>query len=170
MSQRAPSVGLGHFDVTLDSALTHPGGALWLMKGGVHGGPKEAVMYGHERRQRHRDYEDTDVVVGEREAAKRSVRARRDFASNVVSYVVINAALNRHLGPWRSRVLLACMDHRHLGRDLGPPLVERIRATSDDRGGHRCRGESPPALNRRFGRNRRKDCNVNRSDQTRSHD
>jgi len=50
-------------------------------------------MYGHERRQRHRDYEDTDEVVGEREAAKRRVRARRDFISNVVAYVVINAAL-----------------------------------------------------------------------------
>jgi len=50
-------------------------------------------MYGHERRRLHRDYEDTDEVVGEREAAKRRVRARRDFASNVVAYVVINAAL-----------------------------------------------------------------------------
>lgn len=50
-------------------------------------------MYGHERLQRHRDYEDTDEVVGDPEAAKRRVRARRDFASNVVAYVVINAAL-----------------------------------------------------------------------------
>jgi fatty acid desaturase len=46
----------------------------------------------HERR-RYRDDEDTDEVVGEREAAKRRVRARRDFTANIVAYVVINAAL-----------------------------------------------------------------------------
>lgn len=46
-----------------------------------------------ERRQRHRDYEDTDEVVGDREAAKRRVRARRDFTSNVIAYLAINAVL-----------------------------------------------------------------------------
>lgn len=50
-------------------------------------------MYRQGRRQRHRDYEDTDEAVGEREAAKRRVRARRDFASNVVGYFVVNAVL-----------------------------------------------------------------------------
>jgi 2TM domain len=54
-------------------------------------------MYRHETRQRHRDYDDTDEVVGEREAAKRRVRARREFTSNVVGYVVMNAAL---IGIW----------------------------------------------------------------------
>ncbi len=50
-------------------------------------------MYRHESHQRQRDYEDTDEVVGEREAAKRRVRARRDFTSNVAAYVVVNSAL-----------------------------------------------------------------------------
>jgi hypothetical protein len=103
-----------------------------------------------ERRQRHRDCEDTDEVVGDREAAKRRVRARRDFIPNVIAYVVIKCCAGRHLGTAWGRLLLAGMDHRHLGRDFVPALVERIRAASDDRGGHLCRDESSPALSRRF--------------------
>lgn len=44
------------------------------------------------RHERHL-IEDADVVVDEREAARRRLRARRDFLSNIVAYVVINAAL-----------------------------------------------------------------------------
>jgi len=46
-------------------------------------------MYSH----RHRHSEDTDEVVGEREAATRRVRARRDFTATIVSFVVISAVL-----------------------------------------------------------------------------
>lgn len=48
------------------------------------------------RRSRH--FEDEAEVIGdEREVARRRVRARRDFTSNLVGYVVINAAL---IGIW----------------------------------------------------------------------
>jgi 2TM domain len=50
-------------------------------------------MYRPERRQRDREYQDTDEVVGAREAARRRVRARRDFTSNIITYVVVIAVL-----------------------------------------------------------------------------
>jgi len=59
---------------------------------GIKGRPEEAVMYGHERRFHDRD-EDTDEVIDEREAAKRRIRARRDFTSNLVAFAVVGAAL-----------------------------------------------------------------------------
>lgn len=37
--------------------------------------------------------DDADEVVDEREAARRRVHARRDFSSNIIAFVVINAAL-----------------------------------------------------------------------------
>jgi 2TM domain len=49
-------------------------------------------MYGHERRLRDRDGP-TDEVIGEREAAKRRVRTRRDFTSDLVAFAVLRAAL-----------------------------------------------------------------------------
>jgi hypothetical protein len=36
---------------------------------------------------------EVDEVVGERDAARRRIGARRDFATNIVSFVVVSAAL-----------------------------------------------------------------------------
>jgi len=44
-----------------------------------------------------RSVEDAGEVADERERARRRVRARRDFTSDVVAYIVINAAL---VGIW----------------------------------------------------------------------
>jgi hypothetical protein len=44
-------------------------------------------------RHRNEQEHDIDEVVGEREAARRRLRERREFATHVVSFVVVNAAL-----------------------------------------------------------------------------
>jgi hypothetical protein len=43
--------------------------------------------------QQHDRCGDTEEVLDEHEVAKQRVRARRDFTSNVVSFVVVSAAL-----------------------------------------------------------------------------
>ena len=76
------------------------------------------------RHERHL-IEDADVVVDEREAARRRLRARRDFLSNIVAYVVINAAL---VVIWATSGgdTLARLGDRTLGRGLTASRLEQL--------------------------------------------